>query len=83
MMAGNAPCSTIENEGLKASIEDATGGDALKGLKPNDFVPVLARVAPKVKAAAPEAGDDAAVNGLLSAFCKANRSDQDAANGRA
>ncbi|MFJ7438438.1 c-type cytochrome [Methylorubrum thiocyanatum] len=78
MMAGNAPCSTIDDDKLKASVEQATGGDALKGLKPNDFVPVLSRVAPQVKAAAPEAGDDAVVNGLLSAFCKANRSDRDA-----
>jgi hypothetical protein len=78
MMAGNAPCSTIENDKLKAGIEQAVGGDVLKGLKPNDFVPVLSRVAPQVKAAAPEAGDDAVVNGLLAAFCKANRTDREA-----
>ena len=78
MMAGNAPCSTIDDEKLRAGIAEAVGGDTLKGLKPNDFVPVLARVAPQVKAAVPEAGDDAVVNGLLAAFCAANRSDKEA-----
>ncbi len=78
MMAGNAPCSTIDDEGLKAAIDGATSGDALKGLKPNDFVPVLSRVAPGVKAAASKANDDAVVNGLLSAFCKANRGEGEA-----
>ncbi|PXW55030.1 cytochrome c [Methylobacterium sp. B4] len=78
MMAGNAPCSTIDDERLKAGVAQAVGGDTLKGLKPNDFVPVLARIAPQVKAAVPEAGDDAVVNGLLSAFCTANRSEKEA-----
>ncbi|MBD8906620.1 c-type cytochrome [Methylorubrum zatmanii] len=79
MLAGNAPCSTTDDETLKKSVAEATGGDVLKGLKPTDFVPVLSRVAPQVKAAAPQAGDAAVVNGLLAAFCQANRGQEETA----
>ncbi|GJE28572.1 cytochrome c [Methylobacterium organophilum] len=79
MMAGNAACSTVENEKLKAALGEAGLPDALKDLKPNDFVPTLSALVPKLKSAGTGAADDALVNGLTSAFCTANRDAGDTA----
>ncbi len=73
MLAGTAPCAEIEQEPVRKAIEENGVVAELKGLTSSDFIPKLATIVPKVKAAAAGAKDDDIVNGLTTAFCQAAR----------
>ncbi len=70
MLSGTAPCAEIEQDKLKAAIEQAEVTDQLKGLMPNDFVARLKVIVPRLKQAGTGASDDDIVNGLTSAYCR-------------
>lgn len=72
MLAGNAPCSAVAPESVARALDATGAGEALKGLAVADFVPRLDALLPKVKAAGgQEMKDDDIVNGITSAFCRA------------
>ncbi|MGU3540620.1 c-type cytochrome [Methylobacterium sp. A54F] len=78
-LAGNAPCGQIEQEDVAKAIYSAGSEEALKGAKPEDFVPRLDGLLPKIKSAAPGAKDDDIVNGLTSVYCRVAKDGWDAA----
>ena len=75
MLAGTAPCAEIAQPEVAKAIADAGSAESLKGLAPDNFVPVIDSLLPKVKAAAGGAKDDDIVNGLTTVFCQTARHD--------
>lgn len=75
MLAGTAPCAEIAQPEVAKAIADAGSANKLKGLAPENFIPVIDFLLPKVKAAAGGAKDDDIVNGLTTVFCKTARHD--------
>ena len=86
MLAGNAPCAEIAQDGVRKAFDSAGAAERLKGLArepvtQEQVVPILAQLLPQVKAAygakPAETGgqsvDDALVNGLTSLFCQVGK----------
>ncbi|WP_292507275.1 c-type cytochrome [Methylobacterium sp.] len=73
MLSGTAPCAEIAQPEIAKAIEVAGAAEALKDLHPEQFIPRVGELLPKVKASAAGAKDDDIVNGLVTAFCKAGR----------
>lgn len=73
MLAGSAPCAEIAQPEIARAVGESGAGEALKNLDPENFIPVLTALLPKIKASVPGAKDDDIVNGLTTTFCKVAR----------
>lgn len=73
MLAGTAPCGEISRPELAEAIAAAGAAEALESIQPEDFIPRIDALLPRIKAAAAGAKDDDIVNGLSTAFCKIGR----------
>ncbi|MGU3360141.1 c-type cytochrome [Methylobacterium sp. M6A4_1b] len=75
MLAGTAPCAEIAQPDIAKAVADSGAAQSLAGLDPENFIPTVNALLPKIKAAVPDAKGDDIVNGLTTAFCKAGRND--------
>ena len=73
MLSGTAPCAEIAQPEIAKAIDSAGTAEALKDIEPQDFIPRVDALLPKIRAAAANGKDDDIVNGLITAFCKAGR----------
>ncbi|WP_375408792.1 c-type cytochrome [uncultured Methylobacterium sp.] len=73
MLSGTAPCAEIAQPDIARAIEAAGTAEALKDIQPQDFIPRVDALLPRIKSAAANAKTDDLVNGLITAFCKAGR----------
>ena len=81
MLAGNAPCAEVAQADVLKVFAGVGAADQLKALQQEQFVPVLAKLVPQVKAAyggkpvetGGQTTDDALVNGLTTVFCQVAR----------
>jgi hypothetical protein len=75
MLAGTAPCAEIAQPDIAKAVAESGAAQSLAGLEPENFIPIVNALLPKIKAAVPDAKGDDIVNGLTTAFCKAGRND--------
>ncbi|KQP59164.1 c-type cytochrome [Methylobacterium sp. Leaf108] len=73
MLVGNAPCGEVSSPELAKAFDGAGAAEALRDLKPEDFIPKIDELLPRIKSAAGGLKDEEIVNGLTSRFCQIGR----------